>query len=98
MVDSSITTLFANPSHPGFPSGHACASAASAAALGYLFPADAQADTDQASDAGMSTFYAGIHTPLDVQQGLQLGLAVAKLVISRATQDGSQQADTDPSH
>ena len=95
MADSSITTLFANPAHPGFPSGHACASAASAAVLGYLFPEDAQADSDQATDAGMSTFYAGIHTTFDVQQGSQLGLAVAKLVISRATQDGSQQAALD---
>jgi hypothetical protein len=95
MADSSITTLFANPAHPGFPSGHACASAASAAVLGYLFPADAQADSDQATDAGMSTFYAGIHTTFDVQQGLQLGLAVAKLVINRATQDGSPQAAID---
>ncbi len=90
MADSSITTLFANPAHPGFPSGHACASAASAAVLGYLFPADAQADTDQATDAGMSTFYAGIHTPFDVQQGFQLGLAVGKLVVSHASRDGSQ--------
>jgi hypothetical protein len=76
--------------HPGYPSGHACASMASAAVLGYLFPADAQADTDQATDAGMSTFYAGIHTPFDVQQGFQLGLALGKLVVSHASQDGSQ--------
>jgi membrane-associated phospholipid phosphatase len=89
MADSSITTLFANPAHPGFPSGHACASAASAAVLGYLFPANAQADTDQATDAGMSTFYAGIHTPFDVQQGLQLGLAVGRFVVSHARQDGA---------
>jgi membrane-associated phospholipid phosphatase len=89
MADSSITTLFANPAHPGFPSGHACASAASAAVLGYLFPADAQSDTEQATDAGMSTFFAGIHTPFDVQEGLRLGLAVGKLVVGHASQDGS---------
>jgi hypothetical protein len=90
MADSTITTLFANPSHPGFPSGHACASGASAAVLGYLFPADAQADSDQATDAGMSTFYAGIHTMFDVQQGYQLGSAIGQAVVGRASQDGSQ--------
>ena len=90
MADSTITTLFANPSHPGFPSGHACASAASGAVLGYLFPADAQADSDQATDAGMSTFYAGIHTMFDVQQGFQLGSAIGQAVVGRASQDGSQ--------
>jgi PAP2 superfamily len=78
MADSTITTLFANPGHPGFPYGHACASAASAAVLGYLFPADAQADSDQATDGGMSTFYAGIHTMFDVQQGFQLGTVIGQ--------------------
>jgi membrane-associated phospholipid phosphatase len=89
LADSSITTLFANPAHPGFPSGHACASMASATVLGYVFPSDAKADSDQATDAGMSTFYAGIHTPFDVQQGFQLGQAVGTLVVNRASQDGS---------
>jgi hypothetical protein len=37
----------------------------------------------------MSTFYAGIHTPFDVQQGFQLGQAVGTLVVNRASQDGS---------
>lgn len=90
MADPAITTLFANPAHPGYPSGHACASAASAAVLGYLVPNDAKGLTDQATDAGLSTFYAGIHTMLDVQQGFALGRAVAGKVIARAQADGSQ--------
>jgi len=93
MADPSITTLFANPGHPGFPSGHACASAASAAVLGYLFPADAQADSDQATDAGMSTFDAGIHTMFDVQQGFQLVNSVGRAVVGHARQDGAQTSE-----
>ena len=38
-ADPTITTLFANPQHPGYPSGHACASGASAAIMSFLFPA-----------------------------------------------------------
>jgi membrane-associated phospholipid phosphatase len=90
MVDASITPLFSNPTHPGFPSGHACASGASASVLGYLFGAEAQALKDQATDAGMSTFYALIHTPFDVQQGLLLGTAVGNKVVDHAKGDGSQ--------
>jgi PAP2 superfamily len=89
MVDPSITPLFANPAHPGFPSGHACASAASAGVLSYLFPADAVGLADQATDAGMSTFYAGIHTMFDVQQGFALGGSVANLIVDHASKDGS---------
>ena len=90
MADPSINTLFTNPSHPGFPSGHACASGASATVLGFLFPQDATTVGEQAKDAGLSTFYAGIHSMLDVQQGLGLGNAVGAKVVERARQDGSQ--------
>ncbi|MDQ2948152.1 MAG: phosphatase PAP2 family protein [Acidobacteriota bacterium] len=86
----SIAPLLANPMHPGFPSGHACASAASAAVLGYLFPMEGQSLADQATDAGISTFYAGIHTMFDVQQGFSLGSAAGSLVIDHARADGSQ--------
>lgn len=89
-ADPTITTLFANPTHPGMPSGHACASGASGAVLGYLFPADSIGLADQATDAGLSTFDAGIHTMFQVQQGFALGQAVGNAVIGRASKDGSQ--------
>jgi len=90
MVDSEIIPLFANPAHPGFPSGHACASGSIAFVLGYLFPADAESMSAQALDAGMSTFYAGIHTHYDIDAGLALGRAVAQKVINRTAPDGTR--------
>jgi len=42
------------------------------------------------TDAGMSTFYAGIHTPYDVQQGFTLGQAVGNAVASHAGLDDDQ--------
>jgi hypothetical protein len=90
MADPTFTPVFANPPQPGFPSGHACASGGPAAVLDYLFPADAGALDAQAIDAGMSTFYAGIHTMFDVQQGLSLGRSVGAKVVDKARQDGSQ--------
>jgi|SRR5579871_174389 len=85
----AIMTLFANPQHPGYPSGHACASGASATILSLLFPADSQLFQQMANDAGTSTFDAGIHTPLDVSQGLSLGTAVGQKVAARAQTDGA---------
>jgi membrane-associated phospholipid phosphatase len=90
MADPTITTVFANPAHPGYPSGHACASQAAATVLSYLFPADATALQAMGTDAGNSTFDAGIHTPLDVQQGFVLGQAVGNAVINRANTDAAQ--------
>jgi membrane-associated phospholipid phosphatase len=72
-ADPSTTTVFANPQHPGYPSGHACASGASAAVMSVLFPADARSFTGMANDAGTSTFDAAIHTQLDVSQGVGAG-------------------------
>jgi membrane-associated phospholipid phosphatase len=90
MADPTITPLFALPAHPGFPSGHACASGASSAVMSFLFPNDAQAFGSEALDAGMSTFDAAIHTVFDVNQGLALGSAVGQQVVSRAKSDGAQ--------
>jgi membrane-associated phospholipid phosphatase len=89
-VDATIVPLFALPQHPGYPSGHACGSGASAAVLAYLFPVDATALNAMAVDAGTSTFDARIHTQLDVSAGLSLGGQVGQAVVSRAQQDGAQ--------
>jgi hypothetical protein len=88
-ADPTISTLFANPQHPGYPSGHACASGASAAIMSDLFPDDAQLFTSMAGDAGTSTFDAGIHTQLDVSDGLKLGTQVGQEVAERASADGA---------
>jgi len=88
-ADPTIATLFANPQHPGYPSGHACASGASAAAMSALFPNDAPLFTVMANDAGISTFDAGIHTQLDVSEGLKLGTEVGQKLATRAAQDGA---------
>jgi membrane-associated phospholipid phosphatase len=88
-ADPTITPLFALPQHPGYPSGHACASGASAAVMSYLFPSDAQALNNMANDAGNSTFDALIHTQLDVKTGLTLGGEVGQQVVARAQVDGA---------
>jgi hypothetical protein len=88
-ADDTIVPLFGLPQHPGYPSGHACASGASAAVMSYLYPADAQALQTMASDAGTSTFDALIHTQLDVSVGLTLGGQVGQQVVARAQKDGA---------
>jgi hypothetical protein len=88
-ADPTIIPVFALPQHPGYPSGHACASGASAAVMSYLFPSDAQTLNNTASDAGNSTFDALIHTQLDVKTGLTLGGQVGQQVVTRAQADGA---------
>jgi membrane-associated phospholipid phosphatase len=89
-ADPTIVPLFALPQHPGFPSGHACASGAASAVMSYLFPRDAQTFAAMAQDAGTSTFNALIHTMFDVSQGLSQGGQVGQTVVKRAQTDGAQ--------
>ena len=90
MADPSIVPVFALPQHPGFPSGHACASGAAAEVMSYLFPADAASFAAMSLDAGNSTFYAAIHTMFDVAQGLVLGRQTGRRSCSDAQTDGAQ--------
>jgi hypothetical protein len=55
-----------------------------------LFPHDAAALNALGNEAGESRLWAGIHFRSDIDTGLALGRAVAKLVIERAEKDGSQ--------
>ncbi len=89
-LDPEDKSLFPPPPHPSYPSAHGCNSGATAAVLAYLFPADGKTIDAQADDAAMSRMWAGIHYRSDDDEGLALGRAVAKLVIERAKQDGSQ--------
>jgi membrane-associated phospholipid phosphatase len=90
MADPTIVPVFALPQHPGFPSGHACASGATAAVMTYLFPADAASFAAMSLDAGNSTFYAAIHSMFDVSQAFVLGQQTGQQVVHYAQTDGAR--------
>ena len=85
-----VTPLFNSPNHPSYPAAHGSLSGATSAILAYLFPLDAAALNAMGDEAGMSRLWAGIHFRSDIETGLALGRAVAKLVIEQAEKDGSQ--------
>jgi len=85
-----VTPLFPTPNHPSYPAAHGSLSGAISATLAYLFPHDAIALNALGQEAGESRLWAGIHFRSDIDAGLALGRAVAKLVIEQAKSDGSQ--------
>jgi membrane-associated phospholipid phosphatase len=89
-LDPTITTVVPNPNFPGYVAAHATLSEASATILDYLFPQDASYFNAQAQEAASSRVWGGIHLPIDIEVGMQLGTAVATLVVQRAQRDGSQ--------
>ncbi|HEX6335311.1 MAG TPA: phosphatase PAP2 family protein [Flavisolibacter sp.] len=69
------------PPFPGYPSGHATASAAAATVLAHFFPDDAPAFHQLARECAESRFFAGIHFPTDNNVGIEMGNKLAGYVI-----------------
>ena len=88
-LNRSLTTAIPNPNSPSYPSEHAVAAGAASAVLAFFFPADAEIFRTKAEEAGRSRLLAGVNYPTDVKAGLELGRAVAAVVIERARTDGS---------
>jgi membrane-associated phospholipid phosphatase len=93
-LNRSLTTAIPNPNSPSYPSEHAVAAGAASAVLAYFFPQQAAFFNAKAEEAGQSRLLAGVQYPSDVKDGLELGRAVAQLVIARAQADGSDAVFT----
>jgi len=93
-LNRSLTTVLPEPNSPSYPSEHAVAAGAASAVLAFFFPTDAELFKAKAEEAGRSRLLAGVNYPSDVAAGLELGRAVAALVIERARTDGSDAVFT----
>jgi hypothetical protein len=89
-ADPGLAVLFPTPPFPTYTSGHSTISAAAAAILGHLFPADEYELRDRADEARDSRLWAGIHFPIDNEVGATSGAAVGRLVADLARHDGAE--------
>jgi membrane-associated phospholipid phosphatase len=89
-LDAGVKPLFASPNFPSYPSNHSTFSWSRAEILTYLFPQHAAEAEAMALEAADSRVWAGIHYPVDLDAGLQLGRAVARKFIEWAENDGSK--------
>ena len=65
------------PNFPSYPSNHAAISAAMAAVLGAMFPAEKTRLEAWAEEAAFSRVLGGIHYRFDSEAGLTLGRDIA---------------------
>jgi len=89
-LDPTIVPVFPVPNHPSYPSNHATFSTARSEILAYLFPTRAAAARALGQESGQSRIWAGIHYPMDIAAGTNMGRSVAGLFIDWANSDGSQ--------
>ena len=83
MVDPAITTVFATPNHPSYPSAHSCLSGAVGTVLAAEFPSEAAPLNAIVDQAGEARIMGGIHVRTDVDTGKALGQRVGEVVWTR---------------
>ncbi len=92
LFDHSLQPSVAPPLDPTYPSEHATIAGAASQMLAHLFPQDADTLRASAEEAALSRVQAGVNYRSDIEAGLELGRAVADLVINRrAVADGSDE-------
>lgn len=82
-------TIAGTPNFPSYTSGHSAFSAAAAAVLAYIFPAETALVNGWAEEAAISRVYGGIHYRFDAEVGTDQGREVAQYTIDIAMNDGA---------
>ncbi|MBU5484616.1 vanadium-dependent haloperoxidase [Clostridium sp. MSJ-11] len=85
--DPCFTPYLKTPEHPSYPAGHAVSAGCFAGILSHFFPAEKERLIELAKECSISRLYAGVHYPLDLSEGYNLGLDVANRVLDAIKND-----------
>ncbi|AYF54877.1 vanadium-dependent haloperoxidase [Clostridium botulinum C] len=81
-IDSKLNTYLQSSYDPSYPVGHAVIAGMASTVLSYFFPDETDQLSNTAKEAAMSKVYAGIHYPIDAEQGLRLGKQIGSIIIN----------------
>lgn len=79
--DPSVQELFGDPLSPSYPSGHAVDAGVATVILSTYFSEDTPHWKNLAKESENSRLWAGIHYPIDLEEGNQLGCKVGENII-----------------
>ncbi|MBU8906694.1 vanadium-dependent haloperoxidase [Desertibacillus haloalkaliphilus] len=80
-LDDSLHTVIQTPTHPTYPSGHATVAGCAQTIINYFFPLERERVNEIATDSANSRLYAGVHFPVDNEEGLRLGRQIAQRIV-----------------
>ena len=81
--DQHLKTLLCTPDHPTYPSGHATVAGCAEVVLTYFFYSERERLHELAEECAISRLYAGVHFPIDNDEGLRLGRYIGALVVDQ---------------
>lgn len=82
--DPSVHYEIPVPKHPSYPANHALLASIAATILSHFFPSEAPYWHQLAHQSGTSRIWAGIHYPIDVQIGEQVGKNIGELILKES--------------
>ncbi len=81
IVNPEVTQHIPFPKHPSYPSGHSTWSPACATILSFYFPENKAHWFELAEEAGYSRIWAGIHYPIDHENGWNFGIDLGNKIL-----------------
>ncbi|MGB7999868.1 MAG: vanadium-dependent haloperoxidase, partial [Anaerobacillus sp.] len=86
-LDHDLSTVLCTPRHPTYPSGHATIAGATSEILAYFFPGERERLQELAQECADSRLYAGVHFPVDNEEGMRLGKQVGSIVAAELSRE-----------
>jgi hypothetical protein len=83
-LDQSVRHEIPVPKHPSYPANHALLATTSATILSHFFPEESKQWNDLANQAGLSRIWAGIHYPIDIIKGEEMGKKIGQHILNQS--------------
>lgn len=82
--DPSVHYEIPVPKHPSYPANHALIAWTSATILSHYLPSAKVEWERLANEAGTSRIWAGIHYPIDIEVGKEMGIKVGNMIVDKS--------------
>lgn len=81
-LDQKLATVLCTPKHPSYPSGHSVVAGCAQVIISYFFPPKSKIMRRFAEECSISRLYAGVHYPVDNDEGFRLGKQIGKIIVA----------------
>ncbi len=82
-LDKNFIPILKTPVYPSYPAGHSVLAGVVEVILSYFFEAESIKIHDITEQCSISRLYAGIHYPIDLTQGLNLGREIGDYILTQ---------------
>lgn len=81
--DPSVHYEIPVPKHPSYPANHALIGWTSVTILSHYLPSEKEEWERLANESGTSRIWAGIHYPIDIEAGKEMGIKIGNMIVEK---------------